>query len=328
MLIDTGPDPDRLLTLLDARVPAWDRRIDLVVLTHPHEDHVGGLALLLRRYRIGDIVEPGMIGPGPGDAAFRRELVTLGRTSRVIAATDRLWLDGIRLDVDWPRRGSVPLHPTDGGKGINNVSIVLELTFGSRRMLFTGDIEEEIDPQILATGIAQRLGGGVDLLKVAHHGSGTATTDSFVNELRPRVAVVSAGTGNPYGHPSAATVARLRDAGAQLFRTDLDGNVEVSTNGEDLVARAEGGRPSYQRDPTPTSPPGIGFCPIPSSAASRRRKSVGDARTYNRPDGDPLANGSCPDRCRSPAQRAADAPLHGRRRGRGLPVCCHGPPRR
>ena len=152
MLIDTGPDPDRLLTLLDARVPSWDRRLDLVVLTHPHEDHVGGLALLLDRYRIGDVVEPGMIGPGPGDAAYRREMAELGRSSRVVAAGDKLWLDGIELDVDWPLPGKVPLHPADGGTAINNVSIVLELHFGQRRMLFTGDVEQEIDPQLLAAG--------------------------------------------------------------------------------------------------------------------------------------------------------------------------------
>ncbi len=102
MLIDTGPDPDRLLTLLDQRLPAWDRRIDLVVLTHPHEDHVAGLALLLDRYRIGAVAEPGMIGLGPGDAAYRRRMTELGRESRVVAAGDRLMLDGITLNVEWP----------------------------------------------------------------------------------------------------------------------------------------------------------------------------------------------------------------------------------
>jgi competence protein ComEC len=321
MLVDTGPDPDRLLALLDARVPAWDRRLDLVVLTHPHEDHVAGLALLLRRYRIGDIVEPGMIGPGPGDAAYRRELAALGRTSRIVAAGDRLWLDGIRLDISWPRRGSVALRPADGGKEINNVSIVLELTFGERRMLFTGDIEQEIDPVLLASGIAQRLDGRIDLLKVAHHGSATATTDSLVAALDPRVAVISTGLGNPYGHPSPATVARLRDSGAQLFRTDLDGNVAISTNGEDLLAIAEGGRPVRPREQTPTPPPGIGFCPIPQQGAGRRQ-------TYNRPDVDPFA------RRRRGRRRAAGptcrpaAPLDGCGRDSRVPVCCHGPPRR
>ena len=269
MLIDTGPDPDRLLTLLDQRLPAWDRRIDLVVLTHPHEDHVAGLALLLDRYRIGAVVEPGMIGLGPGDAAYRRRMTELGRESRVVAAGDRLMLDGIKLNVEWPFRGRVPLRATDSGTQINNVSIVLDLAFGQRRMLFSGDVEEEIDPQLLAAGIADELTAPLDVLKVAHHGSRTATTDAFVERLDPRVAVISAGWGNPYGHPSPETVGRLVDSGAQLFRTDVDGSVEISTNGDDLVAQAGGGRPR-PTDPPVQRPLGIGFCPIPSEIQARR----------------------------------------------------------
>jgi competence protein ComEC len=326
MLIDTGPDPDRLLTLLDQRIPAWDRRLDLVVLTHPHEDHVAGLALLLDRYRIAEIVEPGMIGPGPGDQAYRRRLAELGRESRVVAAGDRLWLDGIELDVEWPRRGEVPLRPKDGGTAINNVSIVLELRFGARRMLFTGDVEQQIDPYLLAQGIANRAGTELDVLKVAHHGSGTATTDAFVAALHPRVAIVSAGWGNPYGHPSPGTVARLKESGAQLFRTDLDGSVEISTNGTDLISHADGGRP-HSTYPPPTRPPGVGFCPIPratigwpATVGGRRRQ------TYNRPYGHPKP---CRGRCRAARARATRQAVQSLRRGRrgsGVPRRGHDPP--
>ena len=320
MLIDTGPDPDRLLTLLDQRVPVWDRRLDLVVLTHPHEDHVGGLALLLDRYRIGEIVEPGMIGPGPGDQAYRRRLAELGRESRVVAAGDRLWLDGIRLDVDWPRRGEVPLRPADGGTAINNVSIVLELHFGARRMLFTGDVEQGIDPYLLAEGIAEREGGTLDVLKVAHHGSGTATTDAFVESMNPRVAIVSAGWGNPYGHPSPRTVERLEENGARLFRTDLDGSVEISTDGADLLAHADGGRPRPAR-PSPSPPPGVGFCPIPNSSVGVRRR-----HTYNRGDADPVANRGRRAAERPRAEREAAQPLGRGGRDCRLHLRGHDPP--
>ena len=131
ILIDTGPDPNRLLALLDQRLPPWDRRLDMVVITHPHEDHVAGLALLLDRYRIGEIAEPGMIGLGPGDAAFRRRLAELGRETRLLAAGDHVFLDGIELDVLWPLPGRVPLHPSDGGTQVNNVSIVFEMQYGN-----------------------------------------------------------------------------------------------------------------------------------------------------------------------------------------------------
>jgi competence protein ComEC len=237
MLIDGGPDPDRLLVALDAHVPAWDRRIDLLVLTHPHEDHVAGMALLLERYRVSRVVEPGMRGPGPGYRAWVAELAAEGRSAGRLATGDRFTLDDIRLDVLWPDRGTVPAEPTDSGTAINNVSIVLLGTFGRERFLLAGDIEEGIDPTLLSRGLPR-----VDFLKVAHHGSRTSSTDAFLDAVRPRIAAVSASAGNPYGHPAPATIERLRAHKAEVFRTDLDGTVAVTLDGNSAAAHAEGGR--------------------------------------------------------------------------------------
>ncbi|HUR15776.1 MAG TPA: DNA internalization-related competence protein ComEC/Rec2 [Candidatus Limnocylindrales bacterium] len=303
-LIDTGPDPDRLTALLDERIPAWDRRLDLVVITHPHEDHIAGVAALLDRYRIGEVAEPGMIGPGPGDAAFRRRMAELGRDSRTLAAGDSVRFDGITLHVRWPLPGTVPLRPPDGGTGINNVSIVLDASYGARRIVLAGDVEEDVDRHLLEAGLAadERR---VDVLKVAHHGSGTATTDGFLEHTAPSVAVISAGWRNPYGHPSPSTVARLEDAGAKVFRTDLDGTVDISTNGTDLVANAGGGRPRPATPPPPTQPVGVGFCPIGPAVSGRRR------RTYNRRNVHPITRGGGATPARPPAAGLAAWPLHG-----------------
>jgi competence protein ComEC len=240
MLIDTGPDPDRLLAVLDARLPPWDRHLDLVVLTHPHEDHVSGLAVLLERYRVGAIAEPGMRGPGPGYRAYQDALARLGRSSGRLFAGDHLQLDSASIEVRWPPRGGVPLEPPDAGTGINNVSIVFDVRFGSRRLLLTGDVEEAIDPQLLGAGLAD--GRRLDVLKVAHHGSRTASTVELLAALQPRVAIISAGTGNPYGHPTKQTLDRLQAVGAKTYRTDLDGSVTVDTDGHDLRVHASGGR--------------------------------------------------------------------------------------
>jgi competence protein ComEC len=238
LLIDGGPDPDRLLVDLDHRVPPWDRRIDAVILTHPHEDHVAGLALLLDRYRVGRVFEPGMVGPGPGYVEWSRRLAGLVSIHRGgLAAGDRLAVDEIRFDVLWPIRGQVPATPPDGGTGINNVSIVLLGQVGDRRMLLMGDVEEGIDPSLLRDHLPR-----VDLLKVAHHGSRTATTQGFVDAVRPKVAVASAGAGNPYGHPAKATLDRLAAAGARVLRTDRDGTVVVAFEPDEVSVRAEGGR--------------------------------------------------------------------------------------
>ena len=244
LLIDGGPDPDRLLVELDRRIPPWDRRLDAVVLSHPHEDHVAGLAMLLERYRVGRTFEPGMLGPGPGYAAWAAELAGRPTPGGLLAAGDRLSVDDIALEVLWPMPGSVPREPPDTGTGINNVSIVLLGSVAGRRFLLTGDVEEEVDPELLA-----RL-GHVDLLKIAHHGSRTASTDAFLDAVDPTVAVASAGTGNPYGHPSPATLSRIEARGARVLRTDRDGSVSVTFETTAITVRSSGGRPRPTPRPT------------------------------------------------------------------------------
>ena len=266
LLVDGGPDPGRLLVDLDERLPPWDRRIDVVILTHPHEDHVAGLAGLLARYRIGRVFEPGMNGPGPGFAAWRVALAQLGRPVETLAAGDHLQIDGIRLRVLWPIRGQVPLEPADGGTAINNVSIVLLGEVAGRRFLLAGDVEQGVDPELLAEGLPP-----VDLLKVAHHGSKTASTDAFLTAVQPRITVVSAGIGNPYGHPAPSTIARLEATGARVFRTDRDGTVEVSIEAARLTVHASGPRATAAE---PSAAPGRAIawaysCAIPAPPVAR-----------------------------------------------------------
>jgi competence protein ComEC len=237
LLVDGGPDPDRLLVALDARIPPWDRRIDLVVVTHPHEDHVGGLPLLVERYRVGRLLEPGMTGPGPAYAALETALARRGLRSGRLATGDQFALDDVAFRVLWPDRTAVPPAPPDTGTGINNVSIVLLGTFGAQRFLLTGDTEEGIDPLLVARGLPH-----VDVLKVAHHGSRTATTEALLAAIRPAVALISVGTKNTYGHPAPATLARLAAHGVATYRTDLDGTLDVALDGSVLSVRSGRGR--------------------------------------------------------------------------------------
>jgi competence protein ComEC len=268
MLIDGGPDPDRLRLRLDERLPPWDRRLETVVLTHPHEDHVAGLLALASRYNVVRFYEPGMHGPGPGYEAWRTGLADAGIVTRGLHAGDRLSLDGVALRVLWPDRGSVPLEPADNGTAINNVSIVLLGVLGRQRFLLTGDIEEEIDPVLLARGLPR-----VDVLKVAHHGSRTSSTRSFLAAARPSVAIVSAGQGNPYGHPTRATIGRLEATGATVLRTDQDGTVTVRLDGRTIGrgttrTRAAATQPVGQETRRPLVASGFG-CLIRPVTATR-----------------------------------------------------------
>jgi competence protein ComEC len=263
LLVDGGPDPDRLLVALDERLPPWDRRIDAIVLSHPHEDHVAGLALLLERYRVGRVFEPGMRGPGPGYAAWAARLAGGSVASGRLSAGDRLSVDDANLEVLWPDPGAVPAEPPDTGTGINNVSIVLLGEASGRRFLLAGDVEEEIDPLLLARGLPR-----VDVLKVAHHGSRTSSTGAFLDAVRPSVAVVSAGAGNPYGHPAPATIERLRAHGTRVLRTDLDGTVEIALAADAVTVHASGPRRTAAlASTTIRAPAGLFACGVPQPAA-------------------------------------------------------------
>jgi competence protein ComEC len=239
MLVDGGPDPDRLLIALDARLPPWDRRLDLVVLTHPHEDHVAGLPLLLERYRVGRVLEPGMRGPGPSYRALTTWLTDRGVKAERLSTGDRLRVDTVELEVVWPDAIAVQFEPPDEGREINGVSVVLLGRIGTGRFLLTGDAEDDVDPTLVSRGLPR-----VDLLKVAHHGSRTASSAAFLGAVRPAVAVISVGADNPYGHPARETIGRLDAVGARVLRTDLDGSVTATFDGRAWAVRTEHQRPS------------------------------------------------------------------------------------
>lgn len=292
MLVDGGPDPDRVIAQLDAVIAPWDRRIDIVVLTHPHEDHVAGLVRVLGRYRVGRVFEPGMRGRGPGWAAWDAALRG-GPPRATLAAGQRLALGGIALRVLWPMPGAVPAAPGASGTAINDTSIVLLGTASGRRFLLTGDAEEDVDPALLGEGMP-----AVDVLKVAHHGSATATSAALLAAARPAVALISVGAGNDYGHPTAAALGRLRDAGARVYRTDLDGRVEADLGPAGVEVRAAGAgrgaagpRTGYDRErdrpdaprgrPTAALAPPSRVVPAPRMRGGRRRGLAG--RTRERP---------------------------------------------
>lgn len=233
-LIDTGrggrhPAVRELRALLEARRRS---RIDLVVLTHGHPDHYGGLSELVGEIEIGEIwVNGQLLSEERDDATARLLSAAMAHGAQLRFAPElcdsRKEFGGASLEVLWP----CPRY--DPALGLNDNSITLRLTFGRRSILFTGDLEQESEQRLLASG---RI-GPADVLQVAHHGSRTSSTAGFVAAVRPSLAVISCGAGNRYGHPSTAVVARLRDVGAEVHRTDQRGGLIVTTDGERLEVR-------------------------------------------------------------------------------------------
>jgi competence protein ComEC len=227
MLVDGGPDPELTLRRIGANLPFFARRIDLLVLTHPHQDHVAGLVDVLDRFRIGAILQAGI---GYENPSFERLLADADRTATPIViarAGQHIALDATTdVTVLYPSAAEAAAPLPDGD--INNGSVVLLLTHGGFAALLTGDAEAPVEAELLARGAIPE----VDVLKVGHHGSTSSTTPGLLDAAQPTVALISDGTGNEYGHPAPETLAVLAARpGTAVFRTDLDGDIEVETDG-------------------------------------------------------------------------------------------------
>ena len=278
LLVDGGADPDLLVRRLDERIPIWDRRIDLVVLTHPHEDHAGGLAGLVPRYRVGRIAETGVTGDGAGVRELHQVADRLGIGRLRLSQGDAFRLGAGRVDVLWPPRADVGATAPTTNREVNDTSLVLAIGVGSQRVLLMGDLEADRDGQLLAA--IGDLGQPWDLLKVAHHGSAGATSQALLAAIRPRVAAISVGADNDYGHPAADLLERLAEVGATVWRTDRQGTFSLVLDGRPAATSA---LPQDDR----------AALPLPAAGMSRPpRPAAGPGACYPRPDGGPDPNGS------------------------------------
>jgi competence protein ComEC len=222
ILVDGGPEPSVLLSHLGQRMPFWDHSLDLVVLTHPEVDHVGGLVDVLERYEVALVLDSGQECTSATCEAWRGLIEEKDIPYRRAQAGVSLELgQGVHLDVLHPPAELLRNTTSD----INNNSAVLRLTYGRFSMLLTGDVQWESEEVLLASG--QPLSSLV--LKVPHHGGDTSLTVPFLEAVSPEVAIISVGADNSFGHPSAITLEKLEDV--PTYRTDLDGSIEAVTDG-------------------------------------------------------------------------------------------------
>lgn len=229
ILIDGGPDPEVIKLQLDKKIPFWQRTIDLVVLTQPQSDHLAGLIGVVQKYKTSLILEPGINSNTALYQEWRRIIHSRGIKTETAHEGQEIKLgDNITLEV---------LHPPTSGllettNRVDDNGLVLRLTWKRISFLFTADISKEAEWYL----IAQRENLRSTVLKVAHHGSKTATSTEFLSVVDPKVAVISVAANNRFGHPHAETLDRLfgRLGKEKVFLTSQHGTIEFTSDGQHL----------------------------------------------------------------------------------------------
>lgn len=231
VLIDCG-ERDRYQEVIDYITNLGINRLDYVVVSHPHSDHMGGMSYILDSFDIGTVIMPKIKKElSPTSNAYKRLLEAISENE---------------IETEYAEPGTS--YPMDEGEftllspvgdydDLNNYSVTVKFRHGENSFLFTGDIEKEAEADILASG----ANVSANVLKTAHHGSSTSTRKEFLKAVGPEYAVIEVGEGNDYGHPHKETVKRLEKADIVIYRTDIFGSIVFVSDGSGLKITAEKG---------------------------------------------------------------------------------------
>lgn len=245
ILIDGGPN-ERVLGCLARNMPFWDRTIEMIVNTHPEKDHLLGLVPVIQRYNVQQLVINSIVTESKLFEEFHRAV--LERKVRVYSPKqgEKMKLDKLEFEVLWPeeRLGDLALWQedlseakskvlgaADYSKKLNETSIVTLVRFGDFEALLTGDITQKEEGRIVDFCSFEDCGESVDVLKIAHHGSKTSSSQEFLEFFQPKVAIISVGE-NQWGHPVEEVLERIRELEIRILRTDQLGDIKIRTDGK------------------------------------------------------------------------------------------------
>lgn len=208
----------KLTDCLGRYMPVWDRKIEVMVLTHPQRDHMEGQIEMLGRYQVERVIWTGAGSSGGLFDEWKSLVSEEGAQIYETARGDRIELGDLNLEVLWPSKSFMDLWKLAPGGDLNETSVVMRMNFGGFCAYFTGDIP------------VGRLGDVADkncrLLKVAHHGSKTGTNDIVLEKVKPEIAVIQVGK-NSYGHPHGEVLESLNKFGVDVLRNDVQGDVVI-----------------------------------------------------------------------------------------------------
>ena len=225
VIIDAGKN-DTEEELVEKLKAYGFERFDIVIATHPHEDHIGGMDTVIDNFEIGCVYMP---DASSNSNTFNDMLNSIeNKNVKVVKAKA-----GVSV-IDEENINMVFVAPnSDSYDETNDYSAVLKLTYGERSFLFTGDAEAVSEKEMLKNGMDLRA----DVLKVGHHGSSTSSTKKFIKAVNPEYAIIEVGEGNSYGHPHKETLNVLKKA--EIYRTDIHGDITVKCDGTDIKITTE-----------------------------------------------------------------------------------------
>lgn len=215
------------------------RRIDYVIATHPHDDHIGGMADILEEFSVGSIIMPEIPDEMLPIGDYFDDMLNVIDRKGIVAQYSRT---GTTIELDGGAQIQIVAPVHNDYTSLNNFSIACRLTFGRRSFFFSGDIERASESDILNSGYYIRS----DVLKIPHHGSTSSSSPAFLEAVMPEYAVISVGEGNPYGHPRPEVVERLVGLDCMIFTTMECGNIVFTSNGEDMTVHTDKGGQSAE----------------------------------------------------------------------------------
>lgn len=233
ILIDAGENmPENSAKIISFAKQLGVEKFEYVIATHPHSDHIGSIADVLREIPADSIIMPYLSEENIPTTRIYEELLTtieeLGISVIEAKAGVSFEIDGMTLEI---------LAPLEQDENLNNMSVVVKMTYGKSSYLFEGDAESGSERDILESGENVRA----DVLKAGHHGSRTSSSKDYLQAVRPEIAVISCGTGNSYGHPHQETLDKFREMGITFYRTDTQGTITIGTDGERYEVIVENG---------------------------------------------------------------------------------------
>jgi competence protein ComEC len=228
ILVDGGPDRS-VLHCLDKHMPFWQRKIDLVILTHPHADHFFGMFYVLERYQIGAFATEQLANKTEAYEELLRKLKQQNVPSTFVSSGAQWKLGQTKVAVVGPTQKYLKQTSPGGtiGERKEFASVVIEVSYGTFSALLTGDSQV----QGLEDAVPQ-LHNSIDVLHVPHHGSGSGLDKEILEELQPSLAVVSVGAENRYNHPHPQIMELLQSQQIQSLRTDQKGDIVIESNGQ------------------------------------------------------------------------------------------------